>query len=69
MDEATGLGHRQEHCHSPSTPKVTPLRQRMLDDIRMRKLGGHTQAAYVPTPSAIGGQDAAFAKPTTAFRH
>jgi len=26
---------------------VTPLRQRMLDDMRMRKLAGKTQAAYV----------------------
>jgi len=31
----------------PSTPKVTPLRQRMLDDMRMRKFGSKTQAAYV----------------------
>ena len=31
----------------PSTPTVSPLRQRMLDDMRMRKLAGKTQAAYV----------------------
>src|SRR6476620_1324613 len=29
------------------TPGVTPLRQRMLDDMRMRKLEPKTQAAYV----------------------
>jgi hypothetical protein len=26
---------------------VTPLRQRMIDDMRMRKLGDKTQAAYI----------------------
>jgi site-specific recombinase XerD len=30
-----------------STRAVTPLRQRMLDDMRMRKLGDKTQAAYI----------------------
>ena len=28
-------------------PAVTPLRQRMLDDMRMRKLDPKTQQAYV----------------------
>jgi hypothetical protein len=28
-----------------STPKVTPPRQRMLNDMRMRKLAGERQAA------------------------
>ncbi len=32
---------------NPSTPGVTPLRQRMLDDMRMRKLEPKTQAGYV----------------------
>jgi site-specific recombinase XerD len=32
---------------TPSTPKVTPLRQRMLDGMRMRKFGSKTQAACV----------------------
>jgi hypothetical protein len=32
---------------TPSTPKVTPLRQRMLDVVRMRKFGSKTQAAYM----------------------
>jgi site-specific recombinase XerD len=30
-----------------STPAVTPLRQRMLDDMRMRKLNEHPQAGYI----------------------
>ena len=30
-----------------STSAVTPLRQRMIDDMRMRKLGDRTQTAYV----------------------
>jgi integrase/recombinase XerD len=32
---------------NPSTPAITPLRQRMLDDMRMRKLEAKTQAAYI----------------------
>jgi hypothetical protein len=28
-------------------PSITPLRQRMLDDMRMRKLDPKTQASYV----------------------
>ncbi len=32
---------------NPSTPGVTPLRQRMLDDMRMRKLEPKTQAGYL----------------------
>jgi integrase/recombinase XerD len=31
----------------PSTPAMSPLRQRLLDDMRMRKLGPRTQSAYV----------------------
>ena len=31
----------------PSTPAVSALRQRLLDDMRMRKLGPKTQSAYV----------------------
>ena len=31
----------------PSTQAISPLRQRMLDDMRMRKLEPKTQAAYV----------------------
>jgi integrase/recombinase XerD len=32
---------------TPSTQALTPLRQRMLDDMRMRKLEPKTQAAYI----------------------
>jgi integrase/recombinase XerD len=32
---------------NPSTPAVAPLRQRMIDDIRMRKLEHKTQDAYI----------------------
>ena len=32
---------------TPSTPAVAPLRQRLLDDMRMRKLGPKTQSAYI----------------------
>jgi integrase/recombinase XerD len=32
---------------TPLAQAVSPLRQRMLDDMRLRKLGGKTQAAYV----------------------
>ena len=30
-----------------STPSVSPLRQRMIEDMRMRKLGEKTQVAYI----------------------
>ena len=29
------------------TPNVSPLRQRMIDDMRMRKMGGKTQIGYI----------------------
>jgi site-specific recombinase XerD len=32
---------------NPQTPGVTPLRQRMIDDMRMRKLEHKTQEAYI----------------------
>ena len=32
---------------NPSTQAVTPLRQRMLDDMRMRKLSEKTQSHYI----------------------
>ena len=32
---------------NPTTPAISPLRQRMLDDMRMRKLEPKTQASYV----------------------
>lgn len=30
-----------------STPRITPLRQRMMDDMRMRKLSPKTQSSYI----------------------
>jgi site-specific recombinase XerD len=30
-----------------SSPTITPLRQRMIEDMRMRKLGDKTQSAYI----------------------
>jgi integrase/recombinase XerD len=38
-----------------STPAVTPLRQRMLDDMRMRKLEPKTQASYVRAVRKLAG--------------
>jgi site-specific recombinase XerD len=32
---------------NPSTQAVSPLRQRMIDDMRMRKLGAKTQSTYI----------------------
>ena len=32
---------------NPSSPAVTPLRQRMIDDMRMRKLCDKTQTSYI----------------------
>ena len=32
---------------TPSTQAISPLRQRMLDDMRMRKLQPRTQDAYI----------------------
>lgn len=32
----------------PSTQPLSPLRQRMLEDMRMRKLEPRTQEAYMP---------------------
>ena len=32
---------------NPMTPNVSPLRQRMIDDMRVRKMGGKTQIAYI----------------------
>lgn len=47
--EAIGLVLRQERDHDPfpfdTTP--SPLRQRMLEDMRMRKLEPRTQEAYI----------------------
>jgi site-specific recombinase XerD len=40
---------------NPSTPAVTPLRQRMIDDMRMRKLEHKTQEAYIRAVRNLAG--------------
>src|SRR5439155_5817873 len=40
---------------NPSSPAVTPLRQRMLDDMRMLKLEPKTQAGYVRAVCKLAG--------------
>src|ERR1017187_5587911 len=30
-----------------TTPKISPLRQRMIEDMRLRELGTKTQSAYI----------------------
>ena len=40
---------------NPSSPAVTPLRQRMLDDMRMRKLEPKTQTRYVRAVRKLAG--------------
>ena len=37
-----------------STPTVSPLRQRMTDDMRMRKFEPETQAAYLRAVTKLG---------------
>ncbi|AEM46579.1 integrase domain protein SAM domain protein [Acidithiobacillus ferrivorans SS3] len=39
----------------PSTRGITPLRQRMIDDMRMRKLGPKTQTAYIRAVRKFAG--------------
>ena len=38
-----------------TTKPVTPLRQRMLDDMRMRKLSPKTQASYIRVVKRLAG--------------
>jgi integrase/recombinase XerD len=50
--EAIRLGHRQEQDHGrlhpdPIRATVSPLRQRMLEDMRMRQFAEHTQDGYI----------------------
>jgi len=32
---------------NPSTQSISPLRQRMIEDMRMRKLSSQTQSSYI----------------------
>ena len=45
--EAIRLVVQQEQSHDPHTQPISPLRQRMTDDMRMRKLAPKTQAGYL----------------------
>jgi integrase len=38
-----------------STQEISPLRQRMLEDMRLRKLAPHTQASYVRAVRKLAG--------------
>ena len=38
-----------------STPTITPLRQRMIDDMRMSKLSPKTQASYIRAVKRFAG--------------
>ena len=40
---------------NPSTQLVSPLRQRMIEDMRLRKLNGKTQIAYVRAVRRLAG--------------
>ena len=40
---------------NPSTPAVTPLRQRMIEDMRMRKLAPKTQSSYIRAVRQLAG--------------
>ena len=45
--EAIRLVHRLEPAMETITRPGTPLRHRMLDDMRMRKFAEHTQDGYI----------------------
>jgi len=46
-DEAIGLGFARSTTMDASSRVISPLRQRMLDDMRLRKLNPKTQSAYL----------------------
>ena len=37
-----------------TTQSISPLRQRMLDDMRMRKMAEHTQDGYIRAVRKLG---------------
>lgn len=45
-NEAIRFASRPEQNHKPLPHGITPLRQRVLDDMRMRNLSPKTQGAY-----------------------
>ena len=48
-----------------STQDISPLRQRMIEDMRMRKLAPHTQSVLRACSSTAGGLFA----PSARYRH
>ena len=38
-----------------SSPMVTPLRQRMIDDMRARKLGRHSERSHIASCKRFAG--------------
>ena len=45
--EAIRLALQQEQIMNPSSEALSPLRQRMIEDMRMRKLELKTRTAYL----------------------
>lgn len=44
---------------SVATPTISPLRQRMIEDMRMRKLSDNTQTHYIRASVVVTGSDRA----------
>jgi site-specific recombinase XerD len=53
--EAIRLVSLQEQIMTESTQAISPLRQRMLDDMRMRKLSPKTQSGYIRIVKRFAG--------------
>jgi integrase/recombinase XerD len=45
--EAFRLVSQQERAMNDSPEKISPLRRRMIEDMRMRKLSTKTQSGYI----------------------
>src|SRR5260221_10320025 len=53
--EAFRLVCTRSRAMNDSTREISPLRQRMLEDMRLRKLAPHTQASYVRAVRKLAG--------------
>src|SRR6266404_8738099 len=53
--EAFRLVCNRSRAMNDSTREISPLRQRMLEDMRLRKLAPHTQASYVRAVRKLEG--------------